>query len=208
MRIIKESDKGAVRTACDFLREGKIISFASDTVYGLAVDASNSVAVEALYKIKKRDKKKPIAVFVENLVIAENFLIFDELSKEIARKFLPGNLTLVLKKEPEASSFLSPNLNQSSDQFLGFRIIDRKFVQILLHEFGGVLAVTSANPSGQKAAENAFEVKKYYKESALSLLIESDCFEKQVPSTVAKIFENKLTILRQGSLNLSAYENY
>jgi tRNA A37 threonylcarbamoyladenosine synthetase subunit TsaC/SUA5/YrdC len=64
MKIIKESDLNAVELACDFLRQGKVISFSSDTVYGVAADAKNFDAVNTLYEIKNRDSKKPIAIFV------------------------------------------------------------------------------------------------------------------------------------------------
>lgn len=182
------------------LRAGKIISFATDTVYGLAVDASNFNAVEDLYKIKNREKNKPIAIFLKNLEEAKKLFYFDEAAERISKKFLPGSLTLVLKTRPKAASLLASNLNQNNDGFLGFRILDQKFTQDLLEKFGGIIAVTSANPAGKKPSINSSEVKKYFGD--IDLVIDGGTCEKKIASTVVKIFNNKIEILRQGSVKL------
>jgi len=200
MQIIKESDHNALELACDFLRAGKIISFACDTVYGIAVDAGNFKAVENLYKLKNRAKNKPIAIFLKDLEVAKKIFSFDKTSTEIAEKYLPGSLTLVLKTNVEALSNLASNLNQNDDGFLGFRITNYKFVQDLLEKFGGIIAVTSANLTNEKPAINAAEVEKYFND--LNLLIDGGTCEKKVASTVAKISNNQIQILRQGPINL------
>ena len=203
MQIIKESDKNAVDIAYEFLRAGKIISFAADTVYGLAVDASNSKAIDDLYKVKNRDEKKPIAIFVKDLEAAKNIFFFDEQATKIAEKFLPGSLTLVLQKNPKASLFLAQNLNNKDDEFLGFRIVDREFIKKLLEKFDGNLAVTSANPSSLESAIRAEEVIKYFQNSKVNLLIDGGECVLKVASTVIKIFNKKITVLRQGLINIS-----
>ena len=207
MQIIKESDLNSVDLACDFLAAGKIIAFATDTVYGLAVDASNSNAVEALYKLKKRDEKKPIAIFVKDLEAAKKIFFFDGISTKLATKFLPGSLTLVLETKAEAVSGLALNLNQNNNKFLGFRVIDNDFIQNLLKKFDGILAVTSANESSQKSARSAEEVEKYFKYSQLDLLIDGGISKQETASTVVKITDGKVTILRQGLTNIADYEN-
>jgi L-threonylcarbamoyladenylate synthase len=209
MLIIQESDKNAPNLACDFLAAGKIISFATDTVYGLAVNAANYKAVENLYKIKNRNPQKPIAIFVKDLAAAQKIFYFEELAKKVAVKFLPGSLTMVLKLKQESSALLAANLNyknnQESDKFLGFRIIESRFVSNLLQKFEGIMAVTSANKSNEKAAISAKEVEEYFRncgpDSGPGLLIDGGISGQKIPSAVVKIFDDKLTILRSGSLN-------
>jgi len=199
MQKILENDIKAVDLAVDFLKKGKIISFATDTVYGFCVDAKNEDAVAALYKFKKRDKSKPIAVFMPNLEVAKEILVFDELAQKIADKFLPGALTMVLKKRSE--KHLAKNLNQNDD-FLGFRIVKSDFVEKLLLKFDGILAVTSANISGDKVAISALEIEKNFSKNDQDfLLIDGGICEEKMASTVIKIHENKLEILRQGAIN-------
>jgi len=199
MQIVNEKNPNAATLAHKFLRAGKIIAIPTDTVYGLACDASNLRAVEALYKIKNRDEKKPIAIFLRDIAHAKKIFIFDETAEKIAARFLPGALTLVLKKRNEANSPLASNLNKADDEFLGFRLVDSFFVKKIFEKFDGILAVTSANMSGETAANTAQEIKRNL--SDLDLLIEGE-LSSQPASTVVKIDNNKITILRQGSVVL------
>ena len=197
MQIINEKDPKAAQLASEFLRAGKIIAFATDTVYGVAADASNERAVEKLYELKKRDAKKPIAIFVPNLTAAKKLFIFDEISEKIAQQFLPGALTLILEKKAESSSLIAANLNQNDDNSLGFRIVDSFFVTRLFEKFNGFLAVSSANLSNHEPAQNTEKVAQYFPD--LDLLIAGE-ISSQIPSTVAKISKGKITIIRQGSV--------
>lgn len=199
MRVINEKYPNMAEISSEFLRAGKIISFPTDTVYALAADASNFKAVEALYQIKNRDQKKPIAIFVKDLDTAKKIFFFDKKAEEIAEKFLPGALTLVLKTRDEATSSLASNLNKNSDNFLGFRVVDNFFTKELFKKFDGILAVTSVNISGNAAITNSDEIKNIFPN--IDLLIEGG-ISPQPASTVAKITDNKITILRQGPVIL------
>ncbi len=199
MLIVNENNPNAATLAFEFLRDGKIISFSTDTVYALAADASNFQAVETLYQIKNRDPKKPIAIFVKDLDAAKKIFFFEKKAEEIAKKFLPGALTLVLQTRDEAFSYIASNLNKNSDNFLGFRVVDNFFVKELFKKFDGILAVTSANISGATAATNPDEIKNILPN--IDLLIKGE-ISHQPSSTVAKIIDNKITILRQGPVIL------
>ncbi len=196
MLTIKESDTNALELACESLRLGKIISFTADTVYGLAVDASNFKAVEALFALKKRDPKKPIAIFVKDLASAKKIFSFDEVAEKFAERFGSKSLTLILETKPEGSALLASNLNQNDEKFLGFRIVNRDFIKNLLEKFGGILAVTSANPSNEKAAITALEVEKYFAKSNLDLLVDGGKSEREIASAVIKIVSGKIQIIR------------
>lgn len=202
MKIVSEKNSDVLDLAVESLLLGKAISFACDTVYGIAVDASNSQAVDGLYRLKKRDKNKPIAVFLSDLSQAKSLFYFDKITEEFAQKFLPGSVTLVLKTKPEAQEILASNLNQNQDGFLGFRIIENSFIQNLLKKFGGILAVTSANISSQKDAVCAKEVEEYFANSELDLLVDGGVSEAKTSSTVVKIADEKVSILRQGATNI------
>ena len=76
MIIISEKNPDSVNLAIKYLKQGKVIALPTDTVYGVAVDASNYKAVSNLYKIKNRDIKKPVAIFVRNILIAKKIFYF------------------------------------------------------------------------------------------------------------------------------------
>lgn len=201
MRIIKESDPQAINITADYLRGGKIIAFATDTVYGIGADASNFDAVDKLYKIKKRSSQKPIAIFLKDLAMAKKIFYFDKLAEKIAEKFLPGSLTMVLRAKKNKFN-LAKNLNLQNNDFLGFRIINRSFIVDLFNDFNGILAVSSANISGEESASCAQEVKKYFSQLELDLLIDGAKSGQELPSTVVKIDDEKLEILRQGPIKI------
>ena len=200
MKKINQLDKNAISEAKEFLNKGKIISFNCDTVYGLAVDASNSEAVLDLYKLKERNKDKPIVIFVKNIEVAKKVFKFNAKSLEIAKEYFPS-LTLILEKQENIPYKLANNLNEH-DSFLGFRILDNEFTQNLFSQFDGILAVTSANPSNEKPAINADMVEDYFKDSNILLIDGGDSKEK-IASSVIKIYNENVEILREGKTKIS-----
>ena len=204
MLVIDEKKSNAVAVAIDFLQKGKVISFATDTVYGVAVDATNPKAVEGLYKLKKRDKNKPIAIFLKNLESAKKLFIFNDLAREVVEKYMPGDITVILKTTNYAKKILAKNLNNNDNNFIGFRIIDSYFVQKLFEKYNGILAVSSANEALQNPCISASLVKKNLKN--LDLLIAGKKTSK-ISSTIVKIVDNELTLIRQGKLILKDYVN-
>ena len=204
MLVIDEKKSNAVDVAIDFLQKGKVICFATDTVYGVAVDATNPKAVEGLYKLKKRDKNKPIAIFLKNLESAKKLFIFNDLASEIVEKYMPGDITVILKTTDFAKKILAKNLNNNDNDFIGFRIIDSYFVQKLFEKYNGILAVSSANEASQNPCISASLIKKNLKN--LDLLIAGKKTSK-LSSTIVKIVDNELTLIRQGKLILKDYVN-
>lgn len=206
IKVIKESQANCIEYAVDFLKSGKILAFATDTVYGLAVDAKNFEAVENLYKIKKRDKTKAIAILLPNLARAKEIFIFDELANKIANKFLPGALTMVLEVK-EQQSFLSKNLNINGN-FLGFRIISSEFIDKIFTKFDGAIALTSANLSGNQSSITAQEIYRAFEKTTLDLLIiDSKKLKSKTASTVVKVSQNNLEILREGLIPIDKIKN-
>ena len=206
MQKILENDKNAVSLAVDFLKKGKVISFKTDTVYGLAVDAQNEKAVESLYKIKNRQENKSIAIFLPNIKIAQEIFVFDDLAQKIAKDFDSLPLTMILKKKKGFVN-LAKNLNKNDD-FLGFRIVKTKFISDLLKNFGGIIAVSSANISGKNAAIEAFEVEKEFLSIENLLVVDGGICKEKIASTVIKIDENKIEILREGAIKKAFFEKY
>ena len=204
MLVIDEKKSNAVDVAIDFLQKGKVISFATDTVYGVAVDATNPKAVEGLYKLKKRDKNKPIAIFLKNLESAKKLFIFNDLAREVVEKYMPGDITAILKTTDYAKKILAKNLNNNDNNFIGFRIIDSYFVQKLFEKYNGILAVSSANEASQNPCISPNLVKKNLKN--LDLLIAGKKTSK-ISSTIVKIVDNELILIRQGKLILKEYVN-
>lgn len=205
MKIIKQSDKFSAKIAASFLKLNKVVAIPTDTVYGLAVNAASDEAVNKLYCLKKRDNSKPIAIFVSDISKAREIVTFSCLAEKIIAKYGDFPLTLVLPRKKDSGLKLSAFLNQN-DEFLGIRIVKHKFINALFEEMAlqgnFLLAVTSANISGQKDAKNVNQVANYFANN-LELLVDDCCDSKKSPSTVIKIVDNDYQILRQGEIEES-----
>jgi L-threonylcarbamoyladenylate synthase len=208
MLIIKELDKSTLKVATKILKNDGIICFATETVYALACSASSDLAIEKLYKIKERDPEKPIAVFVKDLKVANNFLKFNELEKKIAQNFMPGMITLVLEKKVTINQqvFISSLLNKG-DNSLGLRIPNHQFCLELLNAFEGVIAVTSANISNYEPATD-FECAAKYFQNKIDLLIDGGICEYKIASTVLRIINNQINILREGLVSKESLKKF
>ncbi|MFT6220410.1 MAG: tRNA threonylcarbamoyl adenosine modification protein (Sua5/YciO/YrdC/YwlC family) [Rickettsiales bacterium] len=184
MIIIKESNPKAVSTAIEALKNDGVICFATETIYALSCNAFSDKAVKKLYEIKKRDTSKPIAIFANNLDMAKRFLHFNEIEERVARKFMPGMITLILNKI--SNTKLSNYLNV--DDNLGLRIPDHQFCLKLLTKFNQPIAATSANFS--KQALN-------FCDNKVDLIIDGGICEHKIASTVLRV-ENGIKIVRKG----------
>ncbi|MBC7195565.1 MAG: glycerol-3-phosphate 1-O-acyltransferase PlsY, partial [Caldisericia bacterium] len=122
------------------LENGGVGVIPTDTVYGLCAGALNKDAIKRIYKIKKRDLDKPLVLFVKNKEEIENYAIINEKSKKLIEKFIPGKITLVLKKK-------DPSFSISLKKFetIGIRIPKDDFILTLLNSLQFPLATTSAN---------------------------------------------------------------
>lgn len=207
MKIIKQSDKNALNLALNQLKNQGIFAFKTDTIYGFGVDATCEKSVENLYKLKKREKNKPIAIFVEDLQMAQEFLQFDDFSMKFAAKFFPNGLTLILPKKSKIN--LAKNLNEG-DNFLGFRIVSLDFITQILREFKRPIAVTSANISGENSTILPSEVVAQFENEEYNdfLLIDDGICEGKIASTVVKITNQKIEILREGAISKAEIEEF
>lgn len=199
MLVINENTLESVKMACQFLREGKVIAIPTDTVYGLAVDATNPQAVNHLYQVKKRAINKPIAIFLKDKNQIKKIFTDNNLLDKISEEYLPGKLTIVSKLRDDPQINLANNLNLNDQNYLGFRIVESFFVKKLFEEFNSVLAVSSANLSGQKVAISADEIVDNFDD--IDLVISGKILDNQA-STVIKIEGDNYSVIRQGQIKL------
>src|SRR3989338_5762363 len=98
MEFCKTADTSCIEKATLVLREGGVIIYPTDTLYGLGADALSDSAVEKIYAIKGRDERKPIHAIVADVAMMEKYAEVSDMANMLIKKFLPGTLTLILKK--------------------------------------------------------------------------------------------------------------
>ena len=184
--------------AVETLKNGGVILLPTETVYGIAVDARNKSAVEKIYEIKNRDYSKPLQVMVASLEEAKKIAEFNSKALELAKKYWPGALTIILKLKPD---YLANNFNKINET-VGIRIPNHPMAIEILRHANFPLAVTSANISGENAHVIYEEAKKNFA-GKLDMFIDGGESEIGISSTVIDITdESNLKIVRKGSIKL------
>lgn len=144
MRIFK-ADKDGIAAAAGEIRAGRLVAFATETVYGLGADATNDRAVAAIYEAKGRPSFNPLIVHVPSLETARTYVAFNEIAERLAAKFWPGALTLVL---PRVDDCPVSRLASAGLETLAIRVPGHKLALEFLKACDRPLAAPSANPSG------------------------------------------------------------
>lgn len=149
------SDSDGMVSAAVLLRGGGLVSFPTETVYGLGADAREDAAVAQIFAAKGRPSFNPLIVHVASPEDAEKLCFFNDAARRLAVAFWPGALTLVLPLRPDAgvSKLVTAGL-----QTLAVRVPDHAVAQALLREFAGPIAAPSANPSGRVSPTTAAHV--------------------------------------------------
>ncbi len=142
--ILSDSPRG-LRAAAGLLRAGQLVAFPTETVYGLGANARDDRAVARIFAAKGRPVFNPLIVHVPDAATAEGLAVFSPAAAELAARFWPGPLTLVLPRR--AGTGLSDLATAGLDT-VALRVPAHSLAHRLLVEFGGPLAAPSANPSG------------------------------------------------------------
>jgi len=148
-------DAAGLKQAAEIFTQGGLVSFPTETVYGLGADARNDRAVAQIFAAKGRPAFNPLIVHLPDVATAARYCIFNDTARQLAQAFWPGALTLVLPVRPEAriSKLVTAGLDT-----LAVRVPDHPVAQGLLAAFGGPVAAPSANPSGKVSPTTAAHV--------------------------------------------------
>lgn len=199
--IVRPSDE-AIARAAELIRQGRIVAIPTETVYGLAVDAANEEAVQALYVAKGRPKEKPFVVQFGSVAAAKEWGGFTGVAATLAEAFWPGPLTLIVRKPDNVT--LASRITAGGDT-IGIRIPDNEIALALLQAAGKPLAVTSANLSGEPGARSVAEIAPALREH-LALILDGGESPIGVASTVLDVTGDERRILRQGTLSAEDIE--
>ncbi len=185
-------NQAGIEKAAKIIKDGGIVVFPTDTVYGIGCNPYNKNSVEKIYKIKSRNISKSVPVLAYSIKTAEKIVHFDEFTKRIVEKFWPGQLTVVLKVIDEE---IKKSLNL--DDKIAIRVPNHKCTLELLEkcEF---LVGTSANISGNTSFTNPEECLKNLHD--YDIFVDGGTITSDGESTIIEIENEKIKILREGSI--------
>ena len=187
--------------AADLLRQGSLVAFPTETVYGLGGDARSDLAVARIFEAKGRPRFNPLIVHLPDVAAARGLADFDARAEALAAAFWPGPLTLVLPLR--AGSGLS-DLVTAGLPTVALRIPAHPVAQALLRAFGGPLAAPSANPSGRVSPTRAAHVLEGLG-GRIDAVIDGGACAVGVESTILGL-EGAARLLRPGGVPVEALE--
>ena len=185
-----------IQTGTAFLKAGETVVFPTDTVYGVGTSAFSQSGIDKLYDAKIRPLDKGIPILLADLSDLEKVAIdFPLVAKELAEKHWPGPLTLIVAKHPDLPANLSPN------EGVAVRIPSHELCRKLIRQAGGAVAATSANLSGQPAAQTAAEALNQL-DGRVAAVIDGGNAPGGQPSTIISLMGSEPVIVREGPIKI------
>jgi L-threonylcarbamoyladenylate synthase len=200
--LIRPADKAAVLEAGVLVREGGLVAFPTETVYGLGADATSGEAVARIFAAKGRPTFNPLIVHVPDLTAAEKLGEFSETARTLAEKFWPGPLTLVVLRRANCgiSELASAGLST-----LAIRVPAHPIAQALLKAADRPLAAPSANRSGHVSATRAEHVASDLG-SMVAMILDGGASRHGLESTVIDATSAEVVLLRPGAISIETLE--
>lgn len=199
---IRPADSEAIAEAAHILQQGGLVAMPTETVYGLAADATNGRAVAAIFAAKGRPEFNPLIVHVANVGAARHLVRFDDRAERLAAAFWPGALTLVLRRRADCpvSELASAGLPT-----LAIRVPAHPVAHALLAACRLPLAAPSANRSGQVSPTEAAHVEESLGEK-VDLILDAGPCPVGIESTIVGLTRPEATLLRPGGVEREAIE--
>jgi L-threonylcarbamoyladenylate synthase len=195
-------DEAGIAQAAELIRAGEPVAMPTETVYGLAADATNGEAVARIYAAKGRPSFNPLIVHVPDLAAAQAIGVFGEQARDLAREYWPGPLTLVVPLREDAS--IAP-LVTAGLPTVAIRVPAHAAMQALLRAVGQPLAAPSANSSGRISPTRAQHVLASLG-GRIPLIVDGGATERGLESTIIAATGGPLRLLRPGPIAIAGAE--
>jgi L-threonylcarbamoyladenylate synthase len=199
---VRPGDEAGIRQAADLIRRGELVAIPTETVYGLAGDATNDRAVAHIFAVKARPAFNPLIVHVLDREATARYAEIGEHAGRLADRFWPGPLTLVLRRRPDCtlSRLASAGLNT-----VAVRVPAHTVARALLTQCGLPLAAPSANPAGRLSPTRAEHVAAMLG-GRIPLILDGGPSRIGIESTVVDVSGATPTLLRAGAVSASDIE--
>ena len=183
----------ALDAAVRVLREGGVVAYPTDTLYGLAVDPRNAAAIARLFTLKGRPETSALTLIATDVDQARQVAAFDAVAERLARRWWPGPLTIVLPAREALSRELL-----AGGTTVGVRVPANDVARALASAFDFCITATSANRSGEPAAVTPDDV--VHGVPGVDALVDAGPAPGGEPSTIVRTMDAGLTLLRAGAL--------
>lgn len=187
-----------IRKAVDVLRQGGIIIYPTDTVYGLGCDLSNKKGIERIYEIKRRDRKRPLSFICADLKHISQYAQVTDYAYKTMKRLLPGPYTFILE-----ASRLVPKIILPKRSTTGIRVPDNQICLELIKELGQPIISTSVQDENGEDLGNPQEIAERFGRT-VDLIIDGGIIIPE-PSSVISLVDDNIEIIRHGKGDVSAF---
>ena len=188
--------------AAEALKTGRLVMLPTETVYGLAADASNPQAVARIFEAKGRPRFNPLIAHVANALDAESIAVFDDRARALAEAFWPGPLTIVA---PVRDRKRVCDLARAGLDSVAVRVPGHPRARAVIAAFGGAVVAPSANRSGRPSPTTFDDAMEETGQSVGAAVDGGPC-AVGVESTVVSVLDGRVTLLRPGSVTREEIE--
>lgn len=200
-KLLKPNEE-SIRLACKLLKQGEVVGVPTETVYGLAGDATNPEAIKKIYQAKGRPADNPLIVHISNTNMLDGIVKFvPEDAKILMQNFWPGPLTIIMPKGDRVCDATCAGLDS-----VGVRMPSNKIAHEIIEKSGIAFAAPSANTSGKPSPTNAGDVFADMN-GKIPLIIDGGDSDAGVESTVVSVLQNTPIILRPGVITKEMMES-
>ena len=194
---LKENiDDSKIKEAAEIIKNGGLVVFPTETVYGIAANGLDGQAAQKIYIAKERQQDKPLILLISNREMLD--LIVEEISPveaKLIEAFWPGPLTLILNRKS-----CVPDIITNGKETVGVRMTSGKIAQRLIEECGFPITAPSANISGKPSGTNPEEIFENLK-NKVDCIIDGGNSDNETPSTIVRVVDEVPHILRERKNN-------
>ncbi len=191
----RDPEPEVIAEAVGLLKEGRVVAYPTETLYGLAADVTSDRAVKHLYDLKRRDYGLPVAILVADMQMLQDYVVtIPDSARSLIKQFWPGPLTILFEAGPSISSGLMTNTGK-----IGIRVSSHPVATALVRAFGKPLTTTSANLSGYPPSLQIKHVQKYFGDKLDCAIDAGECHPSR-GSTVVDVSDETMAIIREGAI--------
>lgn len=180
-----------IQRATEHLRQGELVAYPTDTYYGIGCDPFSKKAIDRLYQLKARDRRKPLALLCSDLSDVARYAHVSNFAYRTMKSLSPGPFTFILE-----ATRLVPEMMMSRQKQVGIRVPDAPIVRALAEALGHPLVTTSATDAEGEPLIHASDIKDSLGHG-LALILDGGVTLSE-PSTILSLIDDSLEVLRQG----------
>lgn len=198
-----EIDDLIVDEIANAIKEGKLVVFPTDTVYGIGTNAYDSEACERIYVVKERPMYKPLIVLISDILMLEDIVDYiSPVEKKLIDNFWPGPLTIKFKKKEN----ILPYVVTAGSGYVCVRLLNDGLVSKIIKKSGVPVVAPSANLSGSTTGVKIDNIVNELG-GKVDYILDFGDIESDVTSTIVEVEDEKIIVIREGKITKEELEN-